>query len=109
MVSIIKTIEFSHWMNSLTLKEQLQIDSRLLRIQYENHYGVTKRIDANISELKWGNGRRVYYSLSINSEGEVLIILLGGNKNSQANDIKDAKRILSKIKGTWKKTHEEKN
>ena len=95
---IIKTEEFSEWLDSLSLKEQLQVEGRLLRIQYENHYGVFKRIDESISELKWGNGRRVYYSLSFNNMGEALLVLLGGNKNSQSDDIKAAKRILLKLK-----------
>ncbi len=50
-------------------------------------------------ELRWKNGRRVYYSIiekiSLKSN-EFVLILLGGLKNEQKKDIQKAKRILKR-------------
>jgi putative addiction module killer protein len=47
--------------------------------------------------LKWGNGRRIYFTLVKDENDNIIILLLGGNKNSQDKDIQRAKSILKKI------------
>lgn len=44
-------------------------------------------------ELRWKNGRRVYYAEIPEKQ---IILLLGGNKNGQDKDIRRAKRIFNK-------------
>lgn len=59
--------------------------------------GDVKPVGGGISELRidYGPGYRVYYL----REGEKLILLLcGGDKPSQGNDIKDAQRIAAEWK-----------
>lgn len=49
-----------------------------------------------LSELKWVNGRRVYYAIMEDDSGELTLVILGGNKNGQDSDIKKARKILKK-------------
>ena len=46
-----------------------------------------------ISELKWDNGRRIYYAHLVQQN---ILLLLGGNKNGQDKDIRKAQKIFTK-------------
>lgn len=85
--------EFEEWYEELPLKEQIQIDTRISHIQNEGHFGTCKTLGDDVWELKWVNGRRVYYA---HIPPLKLLLLLGGNKNGQDKDIRKAKKILSK-------------
>jgi putative addiction module killer protein len=90
---LIKTPEYEEWLCDETLKSRVQIADRLEKIETDGHFGVHKELGDDIAELKWGNGRRIYYAFV--PEANVLI-LLGGNKNGQDKDIKKAKKLLHK-------------
>lgn len=93
---IYESEDYKTWFKSQTLKSQRQILSRLLKISEENYFGTHKYLEnAGIWELKFNDGRRVYYVLIINKLK--MILLLGGNKNGQDKDIKKASTILRKI------------
>lgn len=91
--TIATTEEYDEWYNDQRAKDRLQIDSRLVKIQDEGHFGVTKYLDDDLYELKWMSGRRVYYAYL---EEENILLLLGGNKNGQNKDISYARKILTK-------------
>ncbi len=84
------TPEYMEWIEGETWKSQVQIEDRLSRIENEGHFGVHKDLDDGVSELKWMNGRRVYYTIIPEKN---IILLLGGNKNGQDKDINKAKKI----------------
>ena len=86
------TEEYAEWYDERPKKEKLQIDSRLLKIQDEGHFGIIKDLGNDLYELKWTNGRRIYYAYF---EEENILLLLGGNKNGQEKDIKRSRKILS--------------
>ncbi len=88
-----KTKEFQQWFDTQTEKERMQIDGRLSNIECYGHFGVYKDLEDDISELKWLNGRRVYYSYIQELN---ILLLLGGNKNGQDKDITKAKKIFKK-------------
>ncbi len=44
------------------------------------------------------NGLRVYFSVVLGENEKVFLVLIGGNKNSQPQDIRLAKKLLLKIK-----------
>lgn len=90
-----KTIEFEAWFTNQTKKEQIQIDKRLAGIELYGHLGDHRVIDESkgLFELRWLNGRRVYY---VQIEINEMIILYAGNKNGQSKDINKAKNILAK-------------
>ena len=66
---------------------------RLSHIQDEGYFGDHKDVREDVWELRWKNGRRVYYAYI--PEMKILLIL-GGNKNGQGKDIRKAKKILQK-------------
>ena len=94
---ILFSLEFNKWLLQQTDKAKCQIEYRIDRIRFDNYFGDYKLIDLehNISELRWRNGRRVYFALL---PEESLILLLGGNKNGQKKDIQKAKNIFKKAK-----------
>ncbi len=85
--------EYQEWFQDQSLKSRLQITDRLDRIRFEGHFGKHKAIDDVITELKWENGRRIYYAYA---ELREIILLIGGNKNGQSKNIRQAKSILEK-------------
>jgi putative addiction module killer protein len=87
--------EFKDWLLLRAKKERLQIQERLDLIVTEGHFGDHKSVtdDDSVWELRWVNGRRVYYSYLPKTK---IVVLLGGNKNGQKKDIAQASNILSK-------------
>jgi putative addiction module killer protein len=84
------TKEYQKWFNAESFKAQAQIVQRLEKIEWESHFGDIKNIGDGVYELRWKNGRRVYYTLIPESN---LVLLLGGYKNDQKKDICRAKKI----------------
>jgi putative addiction module killer protein len=82
---------FTEWLKELRDTEgRNRILARLRRIQQGN-YGDCKNLDSGVYELRlhFGSGYRVYFG----KDGENIIILLcGGDKSSQSQDIMIAKR-----------------
>ncbi len=87
--------EFREWFDEQTEKTKVQVDDRLSKIQDEGHFGDHKSVseDDDVWELKWKNGRRVYYSYIPEKK---ILILFGGNKNGQEKDIRKAKSLYKK-------------
>lgn len=93
MYELFKTFEFEDWYDEQPLKAKLQIDERLSHIVLDGHFGTKKTVTENVWELKWKNGRRVYYAYLAKYQ---LLLLLGGNNNGQSKDIKHAQKIFEK-------------
>jgi putative addiction module killer protein len=89
--SIFTTTEYDEWFDEQQAKSRVQILDRLSNIQEHGHFGDHKDVGEDVWELKWANGRRVYYAYI--PEKKILLIL-GGNKNGQDKDIRQAKKIL---------------
>jgi putative addiction module killer protein len=81
---------FTNWFNSLRdVQGRQRIGTRLRRLEQGN-YGDCQSIGEGISELRmfFGPGYRVYFG----EEGDNIVLLLcGGDKNSQTQDIEVAK------------------
>ena len=92
-IEILKTTEFKQWFSSQPEKTRLIVNARLQRIELDGHFGTINVFD-NLIELKWKSGLRVYTHRFGN---RLLIVLLGGNKNGQGRDIRQAKKILKNI------------
>ena len=92
MLELKQTETFRNWW--MRLKDERArglISSRLNRLAY-GHAGDVAPVGEGISELRihLGPGYRVYFR----KRGKTVIILLcGGDKSSQAKDIKAAKRL----------------
>ena len=87
---LLETEEFVHWIRHLKDRmAKLTIAKRLQRIRDHGHLGDVAPIGQGVSELRvhYGPGYRIY----LLQEGDVLIVLLsGGDKDSQTKDIKRA-------------------
>lgn len=89
-----ETEEYKEWLKTQTLKSQRQILDRLLKIEEESHFGHHKYLEEDVWELKFNDGKRIYYGFVRKFN---IILLLGGNKNGQDKDIKKATKIFRKI------------
>ncbi|MFN4174187.1 MAG: type II toxin-antitoxin system RelE/ParE family toxin [Parachlamydiaceae bacterium] len=88
---IAKTAEFIEWFESQSMKARVQIEDRLSNIEVYGHFGTVNDVGDNVRELKWKNGRRIYYVFIPTTR---ILLLIGGNKNAQDYDIRQAKKIL---------------
>jgi len=92
MIEFKQTETFRKWRTRL--KDQRArglIASRLDRLAFGNA-GDVKPVENGISELRidYGPGYRVYF---LKRGKEIVILLCGGDKSTQENDIKTAKRL----------------
>lgn len=94
MVEIIKSETFRNWIDGLRdLRARAQIQTRIRRLSLGNP-GDVKPIGEGLSEMRidYGPGYRVYFM----QRGAVLVIVLcGGDKTTQGQDIKTAKRLAA--------------
>jgi len=92
VTEIRKTDVFATWLDGLRdLRARARIQARIERLAMGNP-GDVRPVGEGVSELRlaYGPGYRVYYK----KRGRRLIILLaGGDKGSQAKDIKAALRL----------------
>jgi putative addiction module killer protein len=92
VIEIRKTDVFARWLDDLgDLRARARVQARIERLAAGNP-GDVKAAGEGISELRidYGPGYRVYFK----RRGRKLIILLtGGDKKSQARDIKKAQRL----------------
>ena len=94
MIELLQTETFRRWRTRIK-DQRLRglIASRLDRLAF-GHAGDVKPVGSSISELRidYGPGYRIYYQ----RRGDVLIVLLcGGNKDTQQKDIQMAKRLAA--------------
>jgi putative addiction module killer protein len=92
MIEFRQTETFRRWRTRLKdTRIRALIASRLDRLAFGNA-GDAKPVGSGISELRidYGPGYRIYYK----RRGDTIILLLcGGDKRTQANDIETAKRL----------------
>ena len=89
-----RTSEFKSWFDRQTEKVKAQIDARLKNIEIHSYFGDHKSLGTDLLELRWKNGRRVYYSLIV--KDSLTLVLVGGKKNAQKKDIEKARKILER-------------
>ncbi|PCH49376.1 MAG: addiction module antitoxin RelB [Cellvibrionales bacterium] len=96
MMEVRKTAIFTKWFDNLKdRKARARIQARIDRVEM-GHFGDVAAIGDGVSELRifYGPGYRVYFV----RRGAVLIILLsGGDKDSQQSDIAKAREIAKKL------------
>lgn len=92
MIEIRKTEAFAEWLDGLRdIQARARVQVRIERLASGNP-GDVEPVGEGVSELRinYGPGYRVYFK----QRGRELIILLaGGDKSSQAKDIKTALRL----------------
>ncbi len=96
MVEIRKTEHFAKWINGLSdIRARARILVRIERLASGNP-GDVKAIGEGVSELRinYGPGYRVYYK---RRGQKVVVLLAGGDKRTQAKDIKTALRLAQNL------------
>ena len=96
MVEIRKTETFAHWLDELRdLRARARVQVRIERLAVGNA-GDVRAVGEGVSELRidYGPGYRVYFT----KRGRAVVILLaGGDKHTQANDIRIAQRLADNL------------
>ena len=90
MYFVEKTVEFDKWLRKLKdVKAKAKILFRIQKIETDGHFGDCKSVGNGIKELRvhYAKGYRVYFK---ETNGKVIILLVGGDKSSQQKDIEKA-------------------
>ena len=96
MLTIKRTDEFSIWLRDLRdVRARAKVLARIDRLVLGNP-GDVAPVGDGISEMRihYGAGYRVYY---IQRGDEIVVLLCGGDKSSQASDIRVAKKLASEL------------
>ena len=96
MPTIKRTDEFSNWLRDLRdIRARAKVLARIDRLSLGNP-GDIAPVGDGVSEMRihYGPGYRVYY---IQRGEEIVVLLCGGDKGSQASDIKTAKKLASEL------------
>ena len=96
MIEIRKTDTYARWLDGLRdVRARARVLARVERLAAGNP-GDVKAVGEGVSELRigYGPGYRVYFTM----RGRTVIILLaGGDKSTQATDIKRALRLARNL------------
>lgn len=96
MIEVRKTDIFVQWLDGLRdLKARARVQARIERLAAGNP-GDVEPVGEGVSELRidYGPGYRVYFK---RRGRELIILLAGGDKSSQARDIKTALRLARNL------------
>jgi putative addiction module killer protein len=92
MAEVRQTETFSLWHRKLRdRRAAARITSRIERMENDN-LGDAKSVGGGVSEMRidYGPGYRVYFT---RRGGTIYLLLCGGDKSTQARDIRTAKRL----------------
>ena len=96
MLKIVRTAEFNRWIGALRDRQaKVRILVRIDRLASGNP-GQTRSLAGGVEEMKidYGPGYRVYYT----RRGNLLVVMLcGGNKKTQQQDIEQAMRMARSL------------
>lgn len=94
VIEIHQTEVFAKWLRKLgDHQAKARITIRIRHIELTGNFGDVKSIGEGVSEVRitYGPGYRLYYTMT----GEtVLLLLCGGDKSTQSQDIEKAKEVL---------------
>jgi putative addiction module killer protein len=96
MVEIRKTVAFAKWLDDLSdIRARARVQVRIERLA-AGHAGDVKPLGEGVCELRidYGPGYRVYF---VKQGRDVVILLAGGDKRTQAGDIKTALRLARNL------------
>lgn len=94
--TISTTAIFDKWFYKIKDKSvRYRLETRFSRI-IKGNFGDTKQLDNSLFELRFffGGGIRIYYTIKGN---KFVLLLCGGDKSSQEDDIQLAKKLLHNL------------
>ena len=98
MYAILRSAAFDRWLSRLRDRQAVnRIVARLLAAE-DGHLGDVRPVGGGVSEMRiqYGPGHRVYF---ITRGAELVILLCGGDKDSQRRDIERARRMATEWRG----------
>lgn len=98
LIDTFKTVEYRRWEDKLHDVAAAAVDARIKNLQHGKK-GDWRAVGDGVCELRFlqtGPGWRVYFHET--NLGCLILLLLGGDKSSQAHDIGQAKKILAGLK-----------
>lgn len=77
-------------------RQALKIIALRLTRAVNGNLGYVKSLGSNLSEMRIfvGKGYRLYFTVK---NGQIIVLLCGGDKPSQNRDIENAKKLLSEL------------
>ena len=96
MATIRRTNEFSDWLRNLRdLRAKAKIVTRIDRLALGNP-GDVAPIGSGVSEMRihHGPGYRIYF---VQRGADIVVLLCGGDKGSQASDVTTAKKLANEL------------
>jgi len=96
MIEVSQTEEFSGWLHRLRDADAVaRIAGRIRRMEMGNP-GDNKSVGHGIQEMRidYGPGYRIYY---VHRGARIVILLCGGDKRSQQQDIKRARKLAETL------------
>ena len=96
MMELYKTDLYARWLDSLRdIRARARVQSRVERLSAGNP-GDVRPVGEGVSELRidYGPGYRVYYK---KRDQSIIVLLAGGIKRTQTNDIKTALRLARNL------------
>ena len=97
MITVRYTKNFSNWLNKIRdSSTRIRLIRRLERVQ-RGSLGDVKKITEDLYEMRefFGPGWRMYY---LQHAQEIIVMLGGGDKTSQSDDIKLAKKMAKELR-----------
>ena len=94
MYTILRSATFDRWLGRLRDRQAVdRIVARLLAAE-DGHLGDVRPVGSGVSEMRiqYGPGYRVYFTTR---GAELIILLCGGDKDSQRRDIERARRMAT--------------
>ena len=94
MYTILRSATFDRWLRRLRDHQAVnRIVARLLAAE-DGHLGDVRSVGGGVSEMRiqYGPGYRIYF---ITRGAEVIVLLCGGDKDSQRRDIERARRMAT--------------
>lgn len=97
MIEVRQTEEFTKWIGKLRdSTARAKIATRIRRIELQGSFGDVAPVGEGVSELRihYGPGYRVYF---VQDGDQIVILLCGGDKDSQDRDITTAKEMAEEL------------
>ena len=98
MLPVVRSAEFIDWLIGLRDRQaRVRIAARIQRIQTTGNLGDSHSVGGGVSEFRFdfGPGYRVYFTRKGNA---IIVLLCGGDKDSQPRDIARAQHMATEWK-----------
>ena len=96
MYDVETTEEFDAWLESIKNGKTRMVIAKRIDVMSSGSLGETRSLGGSLFEAKirYGPGYRLYF---VNKGKRIIVLLCGGDKSTQTQDIKDAKKLAKEL------------